>query len=594
MLLSKTRNKSATMNRIARLLENPQAPAIILGLSMLLMATSLLTGFFGDDYIHYALLSPENRFLKPNDASLFGLFSFVNGDSGRNQLLRDLGLIPWWTFDGLKYAFWRPLSEITHWIDHSLWPRSATLMHLHNMAWYLLLCSTVLAVYRKVSAQRHGLFIAAALAFYALDATHGFAVSWISNRNSLIAATLGMASFLAYLSHRETGQSRTLIASMLLLIGSLLSAEAGVSSLAYFGAYALALDKRGPVRGVIAILPHGLLFIAWWLTYKALGFGAAHADSYYVDPTANPGFYLLKLLERIPVLLSSQFGFLPAEIYGFAGRTIPEYLIICVAFLALVCWILYRVIATSPAARFWCLAMIFSVAPIASALPHDRNLIFVGIGASALLGLLFTAKQKPDQAPRSAWSYLAICLLALNLVIGTALTPITAYLPKIWNAQMQLSATELPFSENLTNENVLILGTPLAAALAITPLNYFHQKPLPKRVWIISTDTDTYTLHRTSSTQLQVTKKTPFVSPLEQSLRNLEKHPFKDGDNIQLTGASISVGTTNANGQPTQLTITIDQNEIDRTKIAAWNGASYDLINLPTAGNSIEVRAGSK
>lgn len=578
------------MNRIALLLSKPNAPAAILVLAMLLMSSGISTGFFGDDYIHYALLSPENSFLIPKDASLFGLFSFVNGDTTRNQLLRDLGLIPWWTYDGLKYAFWRPLTELTHWLDHQLWPRSAAMMHIHNMLWYLTLCITVLALYRKISGKTSGIFIGAALALYALDATHGFAVAWISNRNSLIAATLGMASFLAYLTHREDESRKLYALSLVLLLASLLSAEAGVSTLAYLGAYALTLDKRGPIRGLLSVAPYGVVFISWWIIYKTLGFGAANADGYYVDPTVNLVFYLEKLAERIPVLLASQFGFLPAEIYGFAGKPIPAYIAACVVFLLIVAMILRPVFKNSTEARFWALGMAFALAPISSALPHDRNLIFVGIGASALMALLVTTKHTTHALQAGhKWKYATGTLIALNLYLGSALTPLTAYLPKIWNSQMQLAATELPVTEDIRNKNIILLGTPLAAALAITPLNYFLGKQLPQRLWILSTDQDEFTLHRVTESRIDITKERPFVSPLEQSLRSIDKYPFTKDEKIALTNAVITVATTSSNGQPTKLEMEFTANEQKRTQLAVWKAGSYQLHDLPAPGGSIRI-----
>jgi hypothetical protein len=110
----------------------------IFALIFLFTLPSLWAGLMGDDYMHYAILKAEDLPIeKPDDLSLFGLFSFINGDPERNRRAMDPGVIPWWTYDGMKYAFWRPLAEITHWIDHQLWPRSPALMHLQNVLWYL-------------------------------------------------------------------------------------------------------------------------------------------------------------------------------------------------------------------------------------------------------------------------------------------------------------------------------------------------------------------------------------------------------------------------------------------------------------------------
>jgi hypothetical protein len=363
-----------------------------------------------------------------------------------------------------------------------------------------------------------------------------------------------------------------------------------VSTLAYFGAYAIALDKRGPIRGLLSLIPYGCLFATWWITYKTLGFGAANADGYYVDPTANPMFYLEKLTERIPVLLASQFGFLPAEVYGFAGKPIPVYVVACTIYMLFVTRILWPVFKDSEQALFWALGMAFSLAPISSALPHDRNLIFVGIGASALIALMISLRRTTQSLNfGGTWKYATGTLIALNLYIGTALTPLTAYLPKVWNNQMQLAATELPNIDNMRSKNVVLLGTPLAAALAVTPLSYFNGREMPKRLWILSTDQDEFTLQRLSKTQIGISKKSPFISPIEQSLRNLNRYPFTTGQKIALTNATITIKEASSNGQPTKLLIDLAQTETENTLLATWKADRYELHPLPEPGSSITL-----
>ena len=46
----------------------------------------------------------------------------------RTQVLMDLGVIPWWTYEGFRYQFWRPLAELSHWLDHALW---------RDVAWWI-------------------------------------------------------------------------------------------------------------------------------------------------------------------------------------------------------------------------------------------------------------------------------------------------------------------------------------------------------------------------------------------------------------------------------------------------------------------------
>ncbi|HAG97136.1 MAG TPA: hypothetical protein DCL78_23610, partial [Gammaproteobacteria bacterium] len=135
--------------------------------TFLLCIPALFTGFMGDDYLHYALLNADLPIAKPDDLSLFGLFSFINGDPERNRLLMDYSLIPWWTYSELKYAFWRPLSELSHWLDYQLWPNQPWLMHLHNIVWYMGALVLIAKLYQRFQPGEGAALLA--LFLYALD-----------------------------------------------------------------------------------------------------------------------------------------------------------------------------------------------------------------------------------------------------------------------------------------------------------------------------------------------------------------------------------------------------------------------------------------
>src|SRR3972149_6642713 len=78
---------------------------------------------------------------------------------------------------------------------------------------------------------------------YVLDETNYFPVAFVANRNAVIALFFGL---LAVLMHdkwrRESSIGGAVLACMFLAL-SLLSAEAGVATVAYNGAYALVFEQ---------------------------------------------------------------------------------------------------------------------------------------------------------------------------------------------------------------------------------------------------------------------------------------------------------------------------------------------------------------
>lgn len=533
-----------------------RAPALF-ALILLLTLPSLWTGLMGDDYMHYAIFSAKDLPIdKPDDLSLFGLFSFINGEPERTRQAMDLGVIPWWTWSGMKYAFWRPLSEITHWIDHQLWPRTPALMHLHNLAWYLGLCWILFQLYRKTLPTAATALLG--LALYGLDSTHGFALSWIANRNGLLAGFFGMACFYCFIQWRETARPGWHAGALLLLACALLSAELGISTFGYLAAYALCCDPKGRIRGLIACAPAFAVVVVWWLIYKAAGFGATNADAYYVDPVSSPLQFVSLFLQRYPVLLASQWGLVPAELYGYNPRAGLGFVLGSALYLLLV--LPFVVVACIPHRhlQMWLLGMLFSLVPATTALPQDRVLTFTGIGASAALAhfLLLVFKARLPVAPFPVWSskLVAGLLLVIHLILSPLLLPLTSYSTRIfWSNLISQKPSEFPGIADIGQKRLVILGAPLASALAIAPFRFYRGEPVPQRIWLLSSLDEDIKCEWKSPREAVLTLDSGFIKGAEKSVRDFAHFPFAAGDTVTLDGLVIRVDALNDQGMPTRL-----------------------------------------
>jgi len=116
--------------------------------------------------------------------ALSAQFEFLH--PARNAELMDLGAIPWWTLEGVRVAFFRPLSTLTHWLDYQLWPNSDGLMHAHNVLWYGGLCALVVVFYRRFLGHTPTAGLAALL--FAGSVAHLSGLGSIAGRNVLIVA----------------------------------------------------------------------------------------------------------------------------------------------------------------------------------------------------------------------------------------------------------------------------------------------------------------------------------------------------------------------------------------------------------------------
>ncbi len=531
---------------------------LILTVCFIVCLPALWAGLMGDDFIHFALLADHPPIAKPNDLSLFGLFSFIDGDPERTRQLMDYSLVPWWTFAELKYAFWRPFSEFTHWIDHRLWPQSPWLMHLHSIAWYMAVLFLLSHLYsRMVSVAGAGLL---ALFIYGVDSSHGFAVGWISNRNSIIALCFAVIALISYISWRRFDKPRHLLLAAYTLALSLLSAEAGIAIFGYIAAYGLFLDKRGPVKGVLATLPLFGIIVIWWISYKYLGFGADHADAYYVDPGSHPMTYLAGVVERLPVMLASLWGIVPAELYGFSGQSNAYYVLFCALFAAACMAPVFLVLGLQKTTLFWFFGMLFSLFPVLVALPHDRLLLFAGIGAAALLAetlhFLFIRKACPLSA--KANRYCAIVgrvLIVFHLILAPLLMPIMVFSPKVWADLVPTKPTYFDSVAEIGQKQLVLFATPMPSSVAIAPLRFYRGDALPKKVWTITTLDVPVEFNIKDLHTVQAVTEGGFIQGVETSFRDLELYPFQVGEQIKLNGLTITIIELNPEGHPKRINL---------------------------------------
>ena len=277
----------------------PYASAVLVG--VLLCTPSLGAGLVADDYMHGLMLGTWTG-MDGFEGSATDLFAFTRGGEGNAKLL-DEGVLTWATTPGLKLAFWRPVSSLTHALDHALWPASPEAMHLHNLVWFALSIIAAGLLFARI--QGRGWVMASALMLYATDDARAPAVGWIANRNALIAATFALLALVAHDRWRRDGWRPGALAG----------------PLAFVGAHALFLD-RGPLRArALAVASWLVVVIVWRAVYDTLGYGA-FGSGIYIDPGSDWLRFAGVTALHLPALLSSVFLGVWADIFSLATPSI--------------------------------------------------------------------------------------------------------------------------------------------------------------------------------------------------------------------------------------------------------------------------------
>ena len=164
------------------------------------MLPALKTGLFWDDLPQRAVeLKPGQlppRMHETGNPADSGSFSTVLRDLFFNRnpedmaLMKNYGMLPWWTPDNIRLSLWRPVTAFTHWLDYRLFPDSPMLMHAHNIAWFAAIVFLVTIVYRKLMGTGWVAGLAALL--FLLDGNTYFPVAFVANRGFMLSLFFGL------------------------------------------------------------------------------------------------------------------------------------------------------------------------------------------------------------------------------------------------------------------------------------------------------------------------------------------------------------------------------------------------------------------
>ena len=354
------------------------------------------------------------------------MFDFLSGEPEDILAFKDLGVLPWWCEDELKFRFWRPLSSFSHVIDYTLWPASGVLMHVHNVAWLAGLVAVTALLYRRLIAIP--MIAGLATLLYVLDDAHGMPAAFLANRNAMVAASFGVLSLWLHDRFRRDGWAPGAMLSPLAFLAALLGGEIGIGIAPYLLGYAIFMERRSGAARLATIVPHAVVGIAWLVFYKSSGYGTL-GSGFYLDPMGQPAEWFSHFLIRAPLLLLGQW-FLPPSTFAFAWTQAQTLGVAAfgVVVLALVFFLLRPILREDPTARFFAFGMLLAVVPITAGFPHDRLLLFVGIGAMPLLAMLLVRLFDRSRSPRMGrlfgWALLVVHVVfaaLFQVVMNTAI-----------------------------------------------------------------------------------------------------------------------------------------------------------------------------
>jgi hypothetical protein len=528
------------------------SPLIIAILAIILTLPSLKGGLYVDDYHHKLLMidSPIKLLKSPID-----MFNFFDGDTARTTEIMDRGFIPWWTYKGIRTAFWRPLASITHWLDYIFWPDIPLLMHVQSVLWYGALVLATTFLYRRFISITWVAGLAALL--YAIDDAHGMPVGFLANRNAVMAALFGVLTLIIHDKWRRENLRIGLLVGPALLAASLLSAEAGIATCAYLFAHAAFIDRGTLRQRFAAMIPYLAVIVIWRFLWTYLGYGVENMGA-YIDPLSEPFSYIAALKNRAPFLLLSQWALPPSD---FTVMMHPKYSIwlwrIALVFLVILIVVLIPLLWRQRTTRFWATGMILSVLPICATFPTDRLLTFVGIGAMGIIAqFIFFVFGKTDGRPKltlwriPAFTFAGIFILA-HLIIAPLALPARAAHPMIPKKFADKLILTEALDESVENQDLIIINPPVTFLLLQSPMMWeCNNQPLPRHLRILTSSLlQPVEVYRPDVKTIVVRSGYGFYAYVLDALFRNKKNRFSAGDRIELTGMTVEIREITSDGR---------------------------------------------
>lgn len=568
---------------LLRSLRRPWVAGWIMSLSLLLALPSLQSGLIADDYYHAArFLAPE---LLPDSGSLspFNLFAVSDGAAATHARLVEQGLLPWWTDSQFRFQLWRPLAELSHWIDYRWWPASPWLMHAHHLLWFAALQWLVLQFYRRLFPAPMALGMLA-FALFVLSANVSQTVTWLAARNTLMGATFGIAAVLLHMKAWQENRAglRWLACGMFML--ALAASEFGLGASVWLFAWVMVMESGSLIARVRRLLPYGLIMGIWLLLYTNGGYGVAQSE-YYLDPLQHPAGYALALVQRgVDLLFTSVFGFSTAML-TLPTSTLGGWLIASVCFVLVMTRVWHQL--QERTFRFLLLGALLSILPIAAGPGGARTLTFVSLGitpfVAALLHHWLTGSDPRTLTRWVAWP-LVICL-ALGALGRTAAAFV---MPGYDEKFIRSPALQLPTTHAAEPERIILLNPSSVLHAILYPLARVPVQLATPPLYPLASGTTAITITRDRPNSLLLTPEHGFLTEPAAFFVRRKDALFRAGDRLTFSGLQVEILNLNASGRPQQVRFTFEHAlESPQLRFLRCEDLRFRNFHLPDVGETV-------
>jgi len=242
--------------------------------------------------------------------------------------------------------------------------------------------------------------------------------------------------------------------------------------------------------------------------------------------------------------------------------------------------------------RFWTIGALLSLVPLGTTFPSDRMLLFVAVGAFAVVARLFDeALARIDSGKESrAWRMLPGFIIGVHLVIALLLYPMRARGVIAVRHALDLAERSYPADPAIRQQAVVMVNPPADPFAAYVPvMRAAFGKPLARtQIWL-ATGASEVTLEGIDDYTVRVVQRGGFIPTSSETMLRSPKRPFRTGDVIETAIARVEI-TRTENGRPME-TLTRFQVRLSDPSLRwiRWKNLGFEPFVPPRPGKRITV-----
>jgi len=468
-------------------------------------------------------------------------------------------------------------------------------MHAHSLFWLGAVVAVTAAFYRRMLGATGTAGVAALL--FAVDDARGATVGFLANRNVLVAATFGVSALIAHDRWRRDGSRPAALLAPLLLLAALFSKEEGIGTCAYLAAYALLVDPRGRWRGCLVLWPYAAAVVGWAALRASWGYGVRDVGI-YIDPLTDSGRFLAAAAGRIPILLLGQWSPIPADLcVVLQPPAFACFWLLAMAFLGLLVFAMAPLLRRDHLARFWAAGMLFATIPVCATLPMDRLLTFVGIGAFGLLAqyltLVFGGAVGASSHAKSCVTAVALAwfLVAVHAVVAPIILPFRAANPLGPRWIEERLYVQTPLGSLLGDRTVVIVNAPSPVNASYLILRReLNGQSVPRYTRVLAPAFPSVTIRRLDERTLAIRPQGGYLKWVLDQVFRSERRQLALGEQVRLTGMSVTITSLTADGRPAEATFRFDVPlESPSLLWLCYRAGGFEPFTLPEVGRETEI-----